>query len=126
MSRIAFVAVVLTALASTQVPAAERYERKTGFVIPSQCRPRADAKKPNGPYDEWPAPHTTECALQDACIASGYGLWAEGTFFRFDEDGQSLALEYFKGTRRTSYNKVEVTGVFTGDGVVVKRLEPVD
>ena len=55
--------------------AAGEHVTKVGFLIPSQCQPREGGARPEGPYDEWPAPHTTECALAEACIASGYGLW---------------------------------------------------
>lgn len=117
---------VLAAILPIAVLAAEPYERKSGFVIPSQCQPREGGARPSGPYDDWPAPHTTKCALEDACIASGYGLWSEGRFYRFDEKGQALALEYFKSTRRTSYHKLEVLGEFDEKAVAVKGLEPVD
>jgi hypothetical protein len=102
------------------------YQRKVGFLIPSQCQPQEGAKKPEGPYDDWPAPHTTECALLEACIKSGYGLWAEDRFFRFDESGQEMALEYFRSTPRTSYHKVEILGNFGGAKVKVKKLRMVD
>ena len=99
-------------------------ESKTGFLIPNQCRPVEGAARPKGPYDEWPAPHTTECALRQACIASGYGLWVmeEKAFYRLDEAGQQLALDYFRTTRRTSYNKVEITGDFS-DAEAVRIFE---
>ena len=87
-------------------------ETKTGFLIPSQCQPREGMKRPEGPYDAWPAPHTTACSLQPACIESGYGLWVVDRFYRFDEAGQQKALSYFRTTKRTSYNKVRVTGNF--------------
>ena len=88
--------------------------RKIGFLIPSQCKPVDGMKGPEGPYDEWPAPHTTECALSPACIESGYGLWVmdEKTFYRFDDAGQQQALDYFRTTARTSYNKVAIVGDF--------------
>lgn len=99
-------------------------ESKIGFLIPSQCQPREGATPPKGPYDEWPAPHTTECALREACIASGYGLWVmeEKAFYRFDEAGQKLALDYFRTTERTSYHKVAIVGDFS-DAESVKILE---
>ena len=111
-------------LAATQTTS--HYETKTGFLIPSQCQPRPGMTKPKGSYDDWPAPHTTECALREACIKSGYGLWAEDKFFRFDEKGQKIALEYFKTTKRTSYNKVEVLGEFRDGQVGLEMMRPVD
>ncbi len=46
----------------------------------------------------------------------------EKVFYRFDEAGQELALDYFRTTKRTSYNKVEVVGDF-GDAESVRILE---
>ncbi len=102
-------------------------ETKTGFVIPSQCQPKTEGvPQPEGSRNAWPAPHTTACALEDACIKSGYGLWVQDRFFRFDERGQEIALAYFETTPRTSYNKVAVTGDFSGDVVKVRFLRMVD
>lgn len=104
-------------------------EIKVGFLIPSQCRPSESTRLPDGPYDAWPAPHTTECALQPGCIESGYGLWVmeEEVFYRFDAAGQRLALDYFQSTERTSYNKVEIAGVFSDrESTIVHRLASVD
>lgn len=99
---------------AVRVDADEVVERKVGFLIPSQCKPVDGMKGPEGPYDEWPAPHTTECALRKGCIESGYGLWVmdEKTFYQFDGEGQQQALDYFRTTVRTSYNKVAIVGDF--------------
>ena len=109
-------------------PAAAATETKIGFLIPSQCKPEEGVKpEPKGSTDAWPAPHTTECALQPACIASGYGLWVQDRFYRLDEAGQERALEYFRTTKRTSYNKVRLTGDFSDpEAVTVESLELTD
>jgi hypothetical protein len=103
-------------------------ETHVGFLIPTQCKPEEGVKtRPKGSTDAWPAPHTTECALEKACIATGYGMWVVDRFFKFDEHGHERALEYFRSTPRTSYNKVRVTGNFTDpQAVTVERLEMVD
>lgn len=104
-------------------------EAKSGFLIPSQCQPREGMSLPDGPYDAWPAPHTTRCALEPGCIESGYGLWVieEEVFYRFDRAGQRLALDYFRSTERTSYNKVAITGDFSdSQSTIVHRLLSVD
>lgn len=109
-------------------PATAASERKVGFLIPSQCKSEEGVKpQPKGATDAWPAPHTTACALQPACIESGYGLWVEDRFYRFDAQSQAVALEYFRTTKRTSYNKVVATGDF-GDpqSVAVHKLVPTD
>jgi hypothetical protein len=102
-------------------------ETKTGFLIPSQCKSEeGKVPQPKGSTDAWPAPHTTECALRPACIASGYGLWVRDHFVMFDEEGQKKALKYFQTTKRTSYHKVEVRGDFSGELVQVKSIKSVD
>ncbi len=112
------------------VLATDQVETKTGFLIPSQCQPATGEgvkPEPKGSSDAWPAPHTTACALEPACIESGYGLWVVDRFYRFDEDGQKKALHYFKTTPRTSYNKLRVTGDFRDPNAVrVEGLELTD
>ena len=124
LAAILCVAIVLPSAASVDAS----IETKTGFLIPSQCKPEEGVKpEPKGATDAWPAPHTTACSLEPACIASGYGLWVEDRFFRLDDEGQRQALEYFQTTKRTSYNKVELTGDFRDpQAVVVTRIELTD
>ncbi len=99
-------------------------EIKTGFLIPSQCKPEEGLKpEPKGSTDAWPAPHTTACALRLACIESGFGLWVVDRFYHFDKAGHEKALRYFQTTKRTSYNKVRVTGDFRDPGAV--RVEKI-
>ncbi len=103
-------------------------QAKIGFLIPSQCKSEEGVvPQPKGATDAWPAPHTTQCALQPACIESGYGLWVRDRFYRLDEAGQVMALEYFHATPRTSYNKVVVMGDFSRPGIVrARRILAVD
>ena len=129
--RIALALIAISATSSFNLAAHTGPERelKIGFLIPSQCQPREGATKSNGSSDEWPAPHTTECALAEGCIASGYGLWVmdEKAFYRLDEAGQQLALEYFRTTKRTSYNKVEIVGDFAdADSVEIFEMTLTD
>lgn len=112
----------LVVLLAAQEPGA--LETKTGFLIPSQCRPREGVVEKRGDsYDTWPAPHSTACALRPACIESGYGLWEVDRFYRFDQAGQAQALHYFRTTKRTSYNKVNVRGDFADPEAV--RVEDI-
>ncbi len=123
-----FLFAALTLLGVWSVSARAATETKTGFLIPSQCKSEEGVKpQPKGSTDAWPAPHTTDCALQPACIESGYGLWVEDRFFRLDEKGHEQALRYFKTTKRTSYNKVRLTGDFSNaQAVSVERIEITD
>ena len=99
-------------------------ETRTGFLIPSQCKSEEGVKpEPKGATDAWPAPHSTACALRPACIESGYGLWVVDRFYRLDKAGHEMALHYFQTTKRTSYNKVHVTGDFEDpEAVQVEKI----
>ena len=92
-------------------------DTREGYVMPYECRNRSEGTAED---------HTTECALEEKCAASGYGLWVEGDFKKFDPAGHQMALEYFKSTARTHNHKVQVSGDFGGEMIVVEKIEPVD
>lgn len=119
---------ILLGLLTGGLFATDTGETRTGFLIPSQCKPEEGTKpEPEGATDAWPAPHTTACALRPACIESGYGLWVVDRFYHFDDDGQKKALHYFETTPRTSYNKVRVSGDFSDPQAVrVGEIELTD
>lgn len=93
-------------------------ETRVGYVMPTACKSREDG----GPKE-----HTTECALEPDCVASGFGLWiAEDEFLEFDARGDDLALRYFKETKKIDNHRVEVAGDFSGTEVKVKEIKPID
>ncbi|MEE8583805.1 MAG: hypothetical protein V3T83_03030, partial [Acidobacteriota bacterium] len=66
--------ILIVTLLAVSAGALGKTEAQTGFLIPSQCKPEeGKVPQPKGNTDAWPAPHTTDCALRPACIASGYG-----------------------------------------------------
>ena len=97
--------------------AAAAIETRTGYVMPTACSDRKGGSAED---------HTTECALEKECVASGFGLWVEGHFQKFDPRGHELALEYFKQAHRESNHKVRVVGDFTGSTIQVESLEAIE
>jgi hypothetical protein len=85
--------------------------------MPTACRSR-EAKG-------GPELHTTKCALELECVVTGYGLWVAGDFFELDDEGDQLALKYFRGTTKSDHHLVKVAGDFSGAEVHVQTLEPV-
>lgn len=67
--------------------------------------------------------HTKDCALEDHCAASGYGLIMEGKFLKFDAKGDTLAFHYLNKTKRASNLVVEVKGKMDGDNIMVASLK---
>ncbi len=92
-----------------------------GYVVDQMCA-KSMAKKSN-PMNR-AAKHTKECALEEACAASGYGLfYGDGKWVKFDEKGDKLALEMFEKSKKGNDFKAEVTGEMKGDVLVVASLK---
>jgi hypothetical protein len=99
------------------IAAAPEAETREGYVMPAGCKVQEEKGGPKA--------HTTKCALELECVVTGYGLWVEGKFFEFDDEGDQLALKYFRGTTKSEDHLVKVVGDFSGAEVVVKTLEAV-
>ena len=93
-------------MAGAPALAGDPAEARIGYVIPSACSTPGRI----GASERHAKNHTTECALRESCEASGYGLWTEGRFLRFDTKGHEQALAYLKSTDRDDDNLVSVTG----------------
>ena len=60
----------------------------TGVVVDKSCAAKL-SKKDN--VQEAALGHTKKCALMDACVKSGYGVFVDGKFYEFDAKGNGLA-----------------------------------
>ncbi len=95
-------------------------EKKTGILADTKCGTAVagDAAKAAG--------HKVACALAPACKASGFGIVADGKFYRFDEAGNTQALALLKATETESNFKVRVEGHFEEDLIKVSTIEAVE
>ncbi len=66
--------------------------------------------------------HSKECALDEQCTASGYGLMSDGKWYKFDEKGDALAKESISSSKTEKGLMYEVTGKMEGDKFVVASL----
>jgi hypothetical protein len=85
-----------------------------GYVVDLAC-----AKDMIGKDDAMTkaANHTKKCALEEMCAASGYGLFSDGKWYKFDEAGDKLAKALIEKTTKKKEIAVEVTGKM-GDGTM--------
>lgn len=68
-----------------------------------------------------PDKHTTACALQ--CQKGGYGLLtADGTYLKFDADGNQKALAALKATKKTDHVRATVLGERNGETIKVTSI----
>jgi hypothetical protein len=91
-----------------------------GYVVDHMCA-KTMAKK--GDPMTRAAKHTKECALEEACAASGYGMFYDnGKWIKFDENGDKLAKVMFEKSEKTSDFMADVKGEMSGDVLKVRTL----
>ena len=67
------------------------------------------------------AEHSKQCAMR--CAKSGFGLvTADGKFVKFDEAGNTKALEALKASEKEKDLKATVTGSVDGDVLKVESI----
>lgn len=91
-----------------------------GFVVDFTCA-KGMIKKSN-PM-ELAAKHSKECALQEACAASGYGLvYDNGKWMKFDANGDKLAKAMFEKSKKDKDFMADVSGEVKGEQFTVASL----
>jgi hypothetical protein len=69
-----------------------------------------------------PDAHTKACATQ--CQKSGFGiLTSDGSFLKFDENGNKQALSSIKDSKNADHLRATVTGERAGDIIKVKSIK---
>ena len=110
------ISIPLLLLSATTPLAAEDFE---GYLIDTMCSAKLiQAGADAGQY------HTKDCALSPNCKASGYGLvMADGTFLKFDDASNGMAVKFLESSPRAEGLKVTVDGAMSGDTLSVKAIQ---
>jgi hypothetical protein len=66
--------------------------------------------------------HTRDCALEDNCQASGFGLIIGAKYHKFDGGGDKIALDYLQKSKKSNNLWVEVKGTANGDDINVVSI----
>lgn len=69
------------------------------------------------------AEHSRECALMDHCVASGYGIFAEGKFIKLDAQGNKKAKTFLESSKREKGILVILEGNLNGDVLTVSAIK---
>jgi hypothetical protein len=93
-------------------------EGKVGFLADAKCLSKMDGDEAKA------AQHKVSCAL--GCKDGGFGMIAEGKFYKFDEAGNEKALAVLEATDKENALRVRVKGHFQGDLVHVSSIEEVE
>jgi hypothetical protein len=91
-----------------------------GYVVDQMCA-KMMMKKENTMKKA--AAHTKACALEEECAASGYGVFSEGKWYKFDEEGDEKAFSLIENTENEKAIMVEVTGKMKGDELIVASIK---
>ncbi len=112
---------VALVLALTTAAWAHSPVKLTGYVVDVMCA--ADHTKDN-PSDaaKFAAGHTKECALMPECVRQGYGIFADGKWYPFDDNGNKLAKAAFEKTSKKDNIKMTVEGKIHGDRLLVESI----
>jgi len=90
-----------------------------GYVVDAMCA-KGIVKK-SDPMER-AAKHTKECLLEESCAASGYGLFYEGAYYKFDEAGDKMAKSAIEKSKSEKGLMFDVTGAMEGDRITVASM----
>jgi hypothetical protein len=107
--------------ASPEGTSTGKAETLTGYVVDAMCA-KGIVKK-GGKVMERAAAHTKECALEKDCAASGYGVFSDGKYIKFDKHGDEMAQNLVQKTDKEKAIAVEVTGKMEGNRFAVASMK---
>ena len=93
----------------------------SGYLVDKNCGEQI-AKKEQSKAMAMGKKHSVACGLDEACMASGYGIIHEGQFVKFDDAGDTMAAEYLKNLTKKNDVLVEVSGTLDGSILKVSKI----
>lgn len=91
-----------------------------GYVVDAMCA-KGIARKSETVMKR-AASHTRSCGLDEACAASGFGVFSEGKWYKFDEAGDKQALELVRNSKKAKGLSVIVSGKQDGELFAVTTI----
>ncbi len=87
-----------------------------GYLSDCQCGESLESVK-------MAAEHTKECCLMDACAKSGFGIYSDGKFIKFDPKGSDKAKDFLIALKKEKDLKVKVKGKMENDMFILASIE---
>jgi hypothetical protein len=91
----------------------------TGVIVDKMCS--ANMAKKEDPMAA-AAGHTKGCALKEACLKSGLGMFADGKYYEFDEKGTAMAKAALEKSTMDKGAKFKVEGQVTENKMMVAKI----
>ena len=101
---------MLLAVVAVGASAQDTAIKTTGTLIDVMCGAEATQADADA--------HTPECALMTHCLASGFGIMIDGKFHKFDAEGNKLAADLFRTTKKKDHITATVEGTELADGSI--------
>lgn len=98
----------------------EASELWKGYVIDQMC---AKSHKSDPHPLNFVKNHTRDCALMEACRASGYALYSDGKWFNLDKNGNKLTEKVIAASSKSRGFHVAVQGDLAGNTIKVKDIQ---
>ena len=95
----------------------------TGTIVDKACSARFT--KASDPQTA-SATHTRRCSLMENCTKSGYGVFADGKYYEFDEKGNELAKAKIEASKKDAGAKYKVEGSIQESKLIVKSISEVE
>jgi hypothetical protein len=118
-------AIILSMLATVPIAfssaLAHEKVKLTGYVVDVVCAAEHTKDTPED-ATKFAAEHTKECALMEECVKSGYGIFADGKWYPFDEKGNTVAKALFEKTAKKDHIKMTVEGMKHEGKILVEKL----
>ena len=91
-----------------------------GYVVDQMCAGKM-AMKDNAM--EKAQGHSKDCALDDHCAASGYGIFSDGKYYKFDEKGSERAKGLIEKSQREKGLFFEAKGTVSEGTMALTSLK---
>ncbi|HEX4946837.1 MAG TPA: hypothetical protein VFZ34_09245 [Blastocatellia bacterium] len=94
----------------------------TGNIVDKSCATgRMKKDDPQASIDA----HTKKCSLMENCLKSGLGVYADGKYIEFDENGTGLAKTALESSEKANGAKFKVMGKMVDGKLAVTKIEEV-
>ena len=94
----------------------------TGNIVDKSCATgRMKSDNPQASIDG----HTKKCSLMENCLKSGLGVYADGKYIEFDENGTGLAKTALESSEKANGAKFKVMGKMVDGKLAVTKIEEI-
>ncbi len=116
---------IIAILAVTSIAFAHEKVKLTGYAVDVMCASGHAKDKPEDAM-KFAAEHEKSCGLMEACVESGYGIFADGKWYPFDAKGSEIARALFEKSAKKDHIKVTVEGMKHDSKILVEKLSEVE